>query len=103
MESCSALCLPGAEDFGMTPVEAHAAGKPVIAFAQGGALETVDEGFNGAFFYEHKPNAFLEAYERLEELRSSPQEIALVARRFSRSAFRVRLLMAIQSAIPARR
>jgi glycosyltransferase involved in cell wall biosynthesis len=102
METCSALCLPGAEDFGMTPVEAHAAGKPVIAFAHGGALETVDERFDGAFFHEHKPNAFLEAYERLDELESSPHEIALVARRFSRSAFRVRLLMAIQGAIAAR-
>ena len=51
MESCSALCLPGVEDFGITPVEAHAAGKPVVAFGAGGALETVEEGFDGAFFH----------------------------------------------------
>jgi glycosyltransferase involved in cell wall biosynthesis len=98
VEGCSALCLPGIEDFGMTPVEAHAAGKPVIAFGAGGALETIEEGFDGAFFREPRPNAFLEAYEQLDELDSTPHEIALVARRFSRSAFRVRLLSAIQNA-----
>jgi glycosyltransferase involved in cell wall biosynthesis len=98
MESCSALCLPGVEDFGITPVEAHAAGKPVIAFGAGGALETIDEGFDGVFFHEPKPNAFLEAYERLEELEGSPHEIALAAQRFSCDAFRVMLLTAIQHA-----
>jgi glycosyltransferase involved in cell wall biosynthesis len=102
MQNCSALCLPGVEDFGMTPVEAHAAGKPVIAFAAGGALETVDDGFDGVFIHEQKPNALIEAYRRLDQLDSTPHEIAIVARRFGRSAFRVRLLMAIQSAIAAR-
>jgi glycosyltransferase involved in cell wall biosynthesis len=102
MEHCSALCLPGAEDFGMTPVEANAAGKPVIAFARGGAMGTIDEGFSGVFFDEQKPNSFLEAYHRLEELESSPHELALIARRFSRSAFRVRLLMAIENAMAQR-
>ena len=61
MESCSAFCLPGVEDFGITPVEAHAAGKPVIAFGDGGALETVDEGFDGVFFRVPTPEAFLGA------------------------------------------
>jgi glycosyltransferase involved in cell wall biosynthesis len=98
MESCSALCLPGVEDFGITPVEAHAAGKPVIAFGAGGALETVDEGFDGVFFHEPEPNAFLEAYERLEEIDGSAHEIALAAQRFSCDAFRVMLLAAIQHA-----
>jgi glycosyltransferase involved in cell wall biosynthesis len=98
MESCSALCLPGIEDFGITPVEVHAAGKPVIAFGAGGALETVEEGFDGAFFHEPTPNDFLEAYERLEELETSPHQIALAAQRFSCAAFRVMLLTTIQHA-----
>lgn len=44
MERCRAVCLPGVEDVGIVPVEAQAAGKPVIAFARGGALETVEDG-----------------------------------------------------------
>jgi len=46
-ESCRAFCLPGAEDFGITPIEANAAGKPVVAFAGGGAQETLEEGWRG--------------------------------------------------------
>ena len=44
MEGCRAFCLPGNEDFGITPVEANAAGKPVVAFGAGGALETIEDG-----------------------------------------------------------
>jgi glycosyltransferase involved in cell wall biosynthesis len=47
---CRALIFPGLEDFGIVPVEAMAAGKPVIAFAGGGALETVVDGVTGVFF-----------------------------------------------------
>ena len=48
---CRAFLLPGEEDFGMTPVEALASGKPVIALGRGGALETVPE-FGGVFYDE---------------------------------------------------
>jgi glycosyltransferase involved in cell wall biosynthesis len=47
---CRAFVFPGAEDFGITPLEAMAAGRPVIAYAAGGALETVIEGVTGRFF-----------------------------------------------------
>ena len=47
MENCRAFCLPGTEDFGIAPVEANAAGKPVVAFGAGGALETVQESLHG--------------------------------------------------------
>src|SRR5207237_531558 len=96
MEGCRALCLPGVEDFGMTPVEAHAAGKPVVAFAGGGALETVKDGFSGVFFRDHDVGAFLRALNRCDDLDTPPLQIALAARRFSRGAFRVRLLAAIE-------
>ena len=46
---CRAFLLPGEEDFGMTPVEALASGKPVVALGRGGALETVP-GFGGVFY-----------------------------------------------------
>jgi glycosyltransferase involved in cell wall biosynthesis len=50
MQRCRAFILPGIEDFGMTAVEAQAAGRPVIAARGGGALETVHEGETGLFF-----------------------------------------------------
>lgn len=54
---CRALVFPGVEDFGITPLEAMASGRPVIAFAKGGALETVRDGATGAFFCEQSADA----------------------------------------------
>lgn len=54
---CRAFIFPGAEDFGITPLEAMAAGRPVIAYAAGGALETVVEGVTGRFFSQPDPAA----------------------------------------------
>ena len=53
---CRAFLLPGEEDFGITPVEALASGKPVIALGRGGALETVP-GFGGVFYDEPAEDA----------------------------------------------
>ena len=50
MSQCKALIIPGIEDFGLTSLEAQALGKPVIAYKEGGALETVIEGKTGEFF-----------------------------------------------------
>jgi hypothetical protein len=58
---CRALVFPGEEDFGIVPVEAQACGKPVIALARGGALETVREGVTGVFFREQTEQALLAA------------------------------------------
>jgi glycosyltransferase involved in cell wall biosynthesis len=91
MESCRALCFPGSEDFGITPVEAQAAGKPVVAFAGGGALETVAEGFSGALFEKPTAESFIEALERCDRVDTPPEEIAREARRYSPAAFRARL------------
>lgn len=95
MQNCRALCLPGEEDFGITPVEAQAAGKPVVAYGAGGALETVAEGFTGAFFKTQTPTAFLGALEQADALETTPDHIALHAQQFSRRAFRSRMAWAI--------
>ncbi len=50
LETCKALIFPGVEDFGITVLEAQAAGRPVIAFRGGGVLETIVEGKTGLFF-----------------------------------------------------
>ena len=55
--ACRALIVPGIEDFGLTPLEAMASGRPVIAYAAGGALETVIEGVTGTFFHSPTPDA----------------------------------------------
>lgn len=102
-QRCLAFCLPGAEDFGITPVEANAAGKPVVAFAGGGALETIEEGVSGVFFAEHSVEALLDALGRCDAISTSPERIAQQARRFSRAAFRERLTSVLADAIAARR
>jgi glycosyltransferase involved in cell wall biosynthesis len=102
-QSCRAFCLPGAEDFGITPVEANAAGKPVVAFAGGGALETIEDGVTGAFFAEHSVTALLEALEHCDAIASPPERIAQQARRFSTHTFRKRLSSVLAQAIAERR
>ncbi len=57
---CKALIFPGKEDFGLTPVEAQSCGRPVIAYAKGGALETVIDGVTGVFFYRQDKEALIE-------------------------------------------
>lgn len=88
---CRALCLPGCEDFGITPVEANAAGKPVVAYGRGGALETLLDGVTGTFFEQPSVDALLDALRRCDAIDSSPRLIAEHAQRFSRASFRTRL------------
>jgi glycosyltransferase involved in cell wall biosynthesis len=51
MAGCRAFIFPGLEDFGITPVQALAAGRPLVAFAGGGALDIVQDGVNGVLCY----------------------------------------------------
>lgn len=101
MEGCRAFCLPGREDFGMTPVEANAAGKPVVALGAGGALESLQEGVTGTFFTRHEPDAVLEAIRRCDRVDTSPEVIASMARRFSPAVFRTRLLEVLHARLDA--
>ena len=55
MSRCRALIFPGEEDFGLTPLEVSAAGRPCIAFGRGGSVETVVSGLNGVFLFQSKP------------------------------------------------
>ncbi|MBE0471776.1 MAG: glycosyltransferase [Methyloprofundus sp.] len=64
---CKALIFPGVEDFGMVPVEAMASGRPVIALAQGGALDTVIDGETGVFFDVPDVKALNGAVKKFEE------------------------------------
>jgi glycosyltransferase involved in cell wall biosynthesis len=101
-ESCSAFCASGEEDFAIAPVEANAAGKPVVAFASGGTLETQIDGTTAAFFEEPTVECLTEALRRVDRIETSPEDIARVARRFSREAFRDGLRQAV-SRVASRR
>jgi glycosyltransferase involved in cell wall biosynthesis len=103
MQGCRTFCLPGKEDFGMTPIEANAAGKPVVAFAGGGALETVQDGVTGRFFKRPTVEDVLDAIGRCEDVATAPAELAKAAHRFSRDSFRANLLREIGHAAARKR
>jgi glycosyltransferase involved in cell wall biosynthesis len=102
MQGCRALCVPGKEDFGITAVEANAAGKPVVTIAEGGALETVEEGLTGAFFSRHEPREILAALRRADAIDATPERISAEAQRFSRHAFEVKLRAVLDRALHGR-
>jgi glycosyltransferase involved in cell wall biosynthesis len=83
-----AIVVPGIEDFGLVPVEAAAAGRPTIAFAAGGALETVVEGETGVFFREPTAASLAAALRSLPTLTFDPGRLAAHARLFSPERFR---------------
>jgi glycosyltransferase involved in cell wall biosynthesis len=82
-----AVLVPGVEEFGITAVEAQAAGRPVIAAAAGGALETVLDGTTGLLAQPDDPSSFARAIERVEELDFDPARAVSNAERFSVLAF----------------
>ncbi|MBC8263003.1 MAG: glycosyltransferase, partial [Anaerolineales bacterium] len=84
---CRALIFPGVEDFGIVPVEAQSAGRPVIAYAAGGALETVVDGVTGLLFREQSPVALREAVEKFEQTAFDKQLIREHARQFDAARF----------------
>ncbi len=80
-----ALLLPGEEDFGIVPVEAQACGRPVVALARGGALETVHDGETGVLFGEPTVGSLAAGLERIMTLSFDSSRIRAHAERFSRA------------------
>jgi glycosyltransferase involved in cell wall biosynthesis len=89
---CRALVFPGEEDFGIVPVEAMAAGRPVIAYGQGGVLDSVIDGETGILFDEQSPDSLADAVARFEAEsdRFDSDRIAEHAARFDREHFKAR-------------
>ncbi len=87
IERCYAFVFPGLEDFGITPVEAQAAGKPVLAYGDGGALETVIPGETGLFFKDPAPDAINAVVEEFERITWNPARIRANAERFAEEKF----------------
>ncbi len=99
IEGCRALILPGLEDFGITPVEALAAGRPVVAFAGGGALETIVDGETGVLFREQSEESLIEALLRLDSLRFEPGWLRQQALRFDKPIFQSKLRELVESCL----
>lgn len=78
---------PHIEDFGLTAVEAMAAGKPVLAYAKGGATETVIDGVTGQLLNEQSPEALAEAVRHFDPARFDPAKIRAHAETFSKQRF----------------
>ncbi len=99
---CHAVVHPAIDDFGIVPVEALAAGRPVIAFAGGGATDSVRDGETGVLFGEATPASMAGALTRLAGMRFRPARLRAEARRFDRTSFERRFAALVESCIQAR-
>jgi len=89
-QNCQAVIYPQEEDFGLVPLEAQACGKPVIAFSQGGALETVVKGKTGIFFDEQTAESLVRAVRDFGDvgLKINPKNCRKQAEKFSKERFK---------------
>ena len=88
---CRALIFPGEEDFGISLVEANAAGRPVVAYRGGGALDTVEPGVTGVFFSDPSPDSLAEAVLRSTGIPWDRAALRRHASRFDAAEFRKRM------------
>lgn len=91
-----ALIVPGVEDFGLVALEAAAAGRPAVAFAAGGALETIVEGETGIFFRDPTAESLAHALQALSAAGFDRARMAAHVSRFSPDLFRAKLAALIQ-------
>jgi glycosyltransferase involved in cell wall biosynthesis len=87
MAQCKAFLFPGLEDFGITPVQAQAAGRPVIAFGGGGALDTVIPGKTGELFYKMTVDSLAKVMQHFNATAYDSNTIRSHAEQFDTSVF----------------
>lgn len=100
---CKAFILPAEEDFGITPLEAMAAGRPVIAYGAGGALDTVDPGVTGTFFPKQSTQSLADVLETFDADAYDPARIRAHAETFDSSVFRERVHAEIERCLSSYR
>jgi glycosyltransferase involved in cell wall biosynthesis len=98
---CRAYILPGEEDFCIAPVQAQAAGRPVIAYGAGGALDTVIAGETGTFFDDQTPDALAQTVRAFDSSTIDADACRVNAERFSAEVFREKLHRFLRERVPA--
>lgn len=98
MARCRAFLFPGLEDFGITPVQAQAAGRPVIAYGGGGALDTVLPGVTGEHFTQPTVEALLAVMAGFDAGRYSPARLRAHAERFDSGVFNAQITAYVEQA-----
>ncbi len=98
---CRAFVFPGEEDFGIAPLEANASGRPVIAYAGGGALDTVADGRTGVLFAEQTVDSLVEAVRRVEQTTWDPSTLRAHAESFDTQVFRSQFRAFVEESLAA--
>ena len=93
---CRGFLFPGEEDFGITPLEANACGKPVIAFAGGGALETIVDGVTGNFFREPTVQSLVHVVRQFDDRVFDTMTMRRHAEKFGTEVFKQKLSEIVQ-------
>jgi glycosyltransferase involved in cell wall biosynthesis len=99
MQSCRAAVFPSRDDFGLVPVEVMACGRPVLAYADGGALYTVVPGVTGELFTAQTPESVIAAVEEFDPSRYDADVIRRHALQWDRPRFRERLRAAVAAVL----
>jgi glycosyltransferase involved in cell wall biosynthesis len=89
--NCRALIFPQEEDWGIAALEAQSCGRPVLAYAKGGALESVIEGKTGHFFYQQTPEAIMAAVQEFEVMKFEAAAIRENALQYDREVFKSKI------------
>lgn len=97
LAASQAFVFPSLEPFGIAPVEALAAGTPVIALQKGGALDFIREGSNGVFFANQTIESLTDAFRRFSTLSFDEKEVADTAKKFSQAVFKKELESLIET------
>lgn len=102
MQKCKALIFPGIEDFGLTPLEVNACGRPIIAYYGGGALDTIIAEQTGLYFEEQSISSLVNTINRFDQYDWDPQYIRQHAEQFSEHIFIERMQSIIESSLKSR-
>ncbi|MDI4644169.1 glycosyltransferase family 4 protein [Cohnella hashimotonis] len=102
MRGCRALLFPGVEDFGITPLEVNACGRPVIAYREGGAQDTIRQGLNGLFFDKQTRESLARTLLGFQSWTWDPARIRAYAAGFGEERFEREIRAAVSAALSAR-